>query len=290
MPLSGRGGGHDRPTMPEAQAQRDSIGSGEPPAMPACGLGALRRGRELETASGQRARGRPWPSRAPPAAARRCRIRRPSRDQPGRRERARWPSRATATRCRRGWSGRAQGPPAARHRDGRGRPALRALLVGHPPARRAGSWCARPNTRPPWSCGARRLHHGDPVPAQGEPPARAGRPGSGGRPAPRGDRGHRRPQPATPSWRRWCGERAERVPAAARATSPICAWPPPLRRCPAELEHASQEKLSHSAFLDRLLGVEVAATEERRLAGRPRRFACLPAPWHLSDFDFEAQP
>ena len=56
-----------------------------------------------------------------------------------------------------------------------------------------------------------------------------------------------------------------------------------------ELEHASTEKLSHSAFLARLLGVEVASTEERRLAGR-RRFACLPAPWHLGDFDFEAQP
>jgi DNA replication protein DnaC len=56
-----------------------------------------------------------------------------------------------------------------------------------------------------------------------------------------------------------------------------------------ELEHASTEKLSHSAFLTRLLGVEVASTEERRLAGR-RRFACLPAPWHLTDFDFEAQP
>jgi hypothetical protein len=35
--------------------------------------------------------------------------------------------------------------------------------------------------------------------------------------------------------------------------------------------------------------VEGASTEERRLAGR-RRFACLPAPWHLADFDFEAQP
>jgi len=56
-----------------------------------------------------------------------------------------------------------------------------------------------------------------------------------------------------------------------------------------ELENASREKLSHSAFLARLLGVEVASTEERRLAGR-RRFACLPAPWHLGDFDFEAQP
>jgi DNA replication protein DnaC len=56
-----------------------------------------------------------------------------------------------------------------------------------------------------------------------------------------------------------------------------------------ELDHAGKEKLSHSAFLTRLLGVEVATTEERRLAGR-RRFACLPAPWRLEDFDFEAQP
>jgi DNA replication protein DnaC len=56
-----------------------------------------------------------------------------------------------------------------------------------------------------------------------------------------------------------------------------------------ELDHASKEKLSHSAFLERLLGVEVQSTEERRMAGR-RRFACLPAPWRLEDFDFDAQP
>lgn len=58
---------------------------------------------------------------------------------------------------------------------------------------------------------------------------------------------------------------------------------------PSVLDAAQQEKLSHSAFLERLLGIEVAATEERRLAGR-RRFACLPTPWRLEDFDFEAQP
>jgi DNA replication protein DnaC len=40
---------------------------------------------------------------------------------------------------------------------------------------------------------------------------------------------------------------------------------------------------------ERLLAVEVTATEERRLAGR-RRFSCLPAPYRLKDFDFEAQP
>ena len=73
--------------------------------------------------------------------------------------------------------------------------------------------------------------------------------------------------------------RAPRLPASTAAAEALAP----------ELEHASTEKLSHSAFLARLLGVEVASTEERRLAGR-RRFACLPAPWHLGDFDFEAQP
>jgi DNA replication protein DnaC len=58
---------------------------------------------------------------------------------------------------------------------------------------------------------------------------------------------------------------------------------------PAELERAREEKLSHTAFLERLLGIEVEATEARRLAGR-LRFASLPAPWTLADFDFDAQP
>jgi DNA replication protein DnaC len=57
----------------------------------------------------------------------------------------------------------------------------------------------------------------------------------------------------------------------------------------AELDHATKKQLSHTAFLQRLLDVEVRATEERRLAGR-RRFACLPAPWTLENFDFDAQP
>ena len=57
----------------------------------------------------------------------------------------------------------------------------------------------------------------------------------------------------------------------------------------AELDHATKEQLSHTAFLERLLHTEVQATEERRLAGR-RRFACLPAPWRLENFDFDAQP
>ena len=57
----------------------------------------------------------------------------------------------------------------------------------------------------------------------------------------------------------------------------------------AQLDAAAKHKLSHSAFLNNLLGVEVAATEQRRLNGR-RRFACLPAEWRLEDYDFEAQP
>jgi DNA replication protein DnaC len=58
---------------------------------------------------------------------------------------------------------------------------------------------------------------------------------------------------------------------------------------PAELDRARTEDLSHSAFLERLLSIEVAATEERRLNGR-RRFACFPVAHRLEDFDFDAQP
>ena len=58
---------------------------------------------------------------------------------------------------------------------------------------------------------------------------------------------------------------------------------------PQELERAQQDKLSHTALLHSLLDTEVRATEERRLAGR-LRFAALPAPWRLEDFDFDAQP
>jgi DNA replication protein DnaC len=58
---------------------------------------------------------------------------------------------------------------------------------------------------------------------------------------------------------------------------------------PGELDHAAKAKLGHTAFLERLLDVEVAATEARRHAGL-ERFANLPAPWRLTDFDFDAQP
>lgn len=58
---------------------------------------------------------------------------------------------------------------------------------------------------------------------------------------------------------------------------------------PGALEHAHANQLSHTAFLEKLLDVEVAATEIRRQAGL-ERFARLPAPWRLSDYDFDAQP
>jgi DNA replication protein DnaC len=58
---------------------------------------------------------------------------------------------------------------------------------------------------------------------------------------------------------------------------------------PGELDHAKSNKLGHTAFLERLLGVEVASTEIRRRASL-ERFASLPSPWRLEDFDFDAQP
>ncbi len=56
---------------------------------------------------------------------------------------------------------------------------------------------------------------------------------------------------------------------------------------PAVLDSAVAEGLSLTAALERLLAVEVDATEARRLAGR-LRFACLPTPASLDDFDYDA--
>jgi DNA replication protein DnaC len=58
---------------------------------------------------------------------------------------------------------------------------------------------------------------------------------------------------------------------------------------PRVLDEARAHKLSLVDGLEKLLGVEVTATEDRRLTSR-MRFACLPAPWRLADFDFSAQP
>jgi DNA replication protein DnaC len=58
---------------------------------------------------------------------------------------------------------------------------------------------------------------------------------------------------------------------------------------PRVLDAARAEQLSLTAALERLLEVEVTATEARKLASR-MRFACLPEPWTIADFDFTAQP
>ena len=72
-------------------------------------------------------------------------------------------------------------------------------------------------------------------------------------------------------------------------TWPTSSSPTPPRPCLGLLDAARTSKLPLTATLERLLEVEVDATEERRLASR-LRFACLPAPWPLADFDFAAQP
>jgi DNA replication protein DnaC len=57
----------------------------------------------------------------------------------------------------------------------------------------------------------------------------------------------------------------------------------------AALEHAEQEKPSYTRFLERLLAVEVEATERRRLEGR-LRFASFPSEKTLAELDYDAQP
>src|ERR1017187_51687 len=58
---------------------------------------------------------------------------------------------------------------------------------------------------------------------------------------------------------------------------------------PGELDYALKQKLTHQGFLERLLSLEVDSVEQRRRAGL-MRFAALPSPFTLSDFDFSAQP
>ena len=59
---------------------------------------------------------------------------------------------------------------------------------------------------------------------------------------------------------------------------------------PGELDHAMKAKLTHQGFLERLLAIEV--DRRRTSAGGPSllRFASLPSPFTLADFDFSAQP
>lgn len=58
---------------------------------------------------------------------------------------------------------------------------------------------------------------------------------------------------------------------------------------PAVLAQAEEEQWSMTATLEHLLAREVEATEARKLAGR-LRFASLPTPATLADFDFDAAP
>ena len=58
---------------------------------------------------------------------------------------------------------------------------------------------------------------------------------------------------------------------------------------PGLLDEAIKNKLSNQAFLERLLAVEVDAVDERRRASLAR-FASLPSPFTLADFDYTAQP
>jgi DNA replication protein DnaC len=58
---------------------------------------------------------------------------------------------------------------------------------------------------------------------------------------------------------------------------------------PAVLDEARAQDWGLVTALERLLAAEVDDTEARRLASR-LRFACLPAPWRIADFDFAAQP
>jgi DNA replication protein DnaC len=58
---------------------------------------------------------------------------------------------------------------------------------------------------------------------------------------------------------------------------------------PAVLDTALDEGLTLTDALERLLAIEVEATQARRLAGR-LRFASLPTPATLTDFDYDAAP
>jgi DNA replication protein DnaC len=58
---------------------------------------------------------------------------------------------------------------------------------------------------------------------------------------------------------------------------------------PALLEEAAKDNLTSQALLERLLAVEVRAVDERRRVSL-ERFAALPSPFTLADFDFAAQP
>jgi DNA replication protein DnaC len=62
-----------------------------------------------------------------------------------------------------------------------------------------------------------------------------------------------------------------------------------IEALPALLDDARDQGLSVLDALERLMGAEAGAAQERKLASR-LHWAALPAPWRLEDYDFAAQP
>jgi DNA replication protein DnaC len=58
---------------------------------------------------------------------------------------------------------------------------------------------------------------------------------------------------------------------------------------PSVLDAARDEQLPVLDALERLMGIEAAATAARKLTSR-LQWAALPAPWSIADYDFAAQP
>ncbi len=174
---------------------------------------------------------------------------------------------------------------------------LRAPPPHHRPRRRRGLGGGAPAPGPPAPAAPRR---GRGPPAPGGPGGRAG-----GAPAPAaaGPRGARRaPRPG--------GVRGRPHAGGGAVTAAPTAAPPPgegtsyqrlrehlaylglsaaAEHLSAELDRALRDRLSPTQVLERLLELEVAETQARRLRGR-LRFAHYPVLKRLADFDFDFQP
>jgi len=74
-----------------------------------------------------------------------------------------------------------------------------------------------------------------------------------------------------------------------RAHLAFLKMPDAAEALPGLLDHARDQQVSVLAALEALLAIETEAVESRRQAGR-LRFASLPEPWTLDQFDFSAQP
>ncbi len=74
-----------------------------------------------------------------------------------------------------------------------------------------------------------------------------------------------------------------------RAHLAFLKMPAAAEALPGLLDHARDQQVSVIAALEALLAIETEGVEARRQAGR-LRFASLPEPWTLDQFDFSAQP